>query len=413
MKMFNLSERQMFLFALIVALGVLFIILSFVDIEVPGVFTKDLKVYAEEIVETCKNSSYRPSCYDEEIPKVMDHLSFEEAFEVTRIVQEMDASYWYCHVLGHNLSAKEASKDLSKWTEVIGRCPLGMCSNGCIHGTFQERFRDVEELTDEQVLGIIPQLKTICEDSENRKFTGLERASCYHALGHLTMYITAADSVRASNVCDIVLANGIEDFDNVCYDGVFMQIFQPLEPEDFALIDGIAPETKEEAMAMCDRFEGTKRASCHRESWPLFEEEIRDPEGIVEFCSRGLTERMEQICYNGVFYVLAPKFDFDVESISSLCEGLPNVRKGQCYGNSASRMIETDYRLQESAVALCDKAQDVSYKEKCYQELLLYSTYNFHVDSPEFSRFCNLMPGEWKMKCLNKEGYSVRLYSEE
>ena len=411
--MLTFSERQMFLGALIIALSVLIGALAFFDVHTPEILKKNLRAYAEEVVEECKESVYKPTCYDEEIPKVMDVLTFEEAFEVTRIVQEIDSDYWYCHVLGHNLSAIEASKDLSKWTEVIGRCPLGMCSNGCIHGTFQERFRDAEVLNEEEVTEIIPQLKTICEDSESRTFTGLERASCYHALGHLTMYITAADPVRASTICDRIIANGRESFDNVCYDGVFMQIFQPLEPEDFALIDGIAPETQEETKALCDTFEGNKRASCHRESWPMFEEEIQTPEGIVEFCSRNLTKRQEQICYNGVFYILSPRFDFDTEKIAPFCEQLPNEWKGQCYGNSASRMIETDYRLQEGAMALCNRAEEAGFGQACYTEMLLYSTYNFHTDSPEFERFCELFPDEWERRCLNKEGYSIRLYADE
>lgn len=395
---------------LFVGLGVLLLFSSY--FEVPNVFGKNLESYAEEIIEACEDSSYKPSCYDEEIPKLMDYISFEDAFEVTRIVQEKDESYWYCHVLGHNLSAREASKDLSKWTEVIGRSPSGICSNGAIHGAFQERFRDAEELNEEEVTAILPELRTICEDSEVKTFTGLERASCYHAMGHLTMYITGADSERAVNICDDVLANGRQSFDNVCYDGVYMQIFQPLEPEDFALIEGKAPETQAGAIQMCDKFDGQKRASCHRESWPMFEDEIKTPDGLVEFCSRNLSKRMEQICYNGIFYVLTPRFDFDEEKISALCEGLPDEPRVQCYGNSASRMIETDYRLQEKAVSLCEKADEFGAGEKCFNELLLYSTYNFHIDSPEFFEFCSIMPEPWQSKCLNKEGYNVQLYED-
>jgi hypothetical protein len=410
----QISDRQVFLVALVIALGVIVSAASFTDISVPmpQLFGKSLEAYADGVMDICKDKNYKPSCYDEEIPKLMDTISFEEAFEVTRIVQSLDDSYWYCHVLGHNLSARETSKDLSKWTEVIARTPSGVCSNGAIHGAFQERFRDAEELSDEEVIEILPELRTICEDSDAKVFTGLERASCYHAMGHLIMYITAADTVRAANICDDVTANGREDHHDVCYDGVYMQIFQPLEPEDFALIEGKAPETQEEARQMCDKFDGQKRASCHRESWPMFEEEIKTPEGLTSFCSRNLTKRMEQICYNGMFYVLTPRLDFDEEKISALCEGLSGEPQTQCYGNSASRMIETDYRLQEKAISLCQKAEKYGAGEQCFRELLLYSTYNFHVDSPEFFEFCSIMPEPWKSKCLNKEGYNVKLYSD-
>ena len=117
---------------------------------------------AGAIMEICKDESYRPACYDNEIPKVMDRgISLEDSFKVTAIIQEKDSSYWYCHVLGHNVSAKEAAKDISKWNEVVARCPQGVCSNGCLHGAFQERFRG-EEVSEEVLEELIPEIKEIC-----------------------------------------------------------------------------------------------------------------------------------------------------------------------------------------------------------------------------------------------------------
>ncbi|MBX9765211.1 hypothetical protein K2X83_01060, partial [Patescibacteria group bacterium] len=103
---------------------------------------KNLERLAEKVIATCSKESYPPTCYDEEIPRLMDTgLSMEEAFQVTTVIQNKVSDYFYCHVLGHNLSAKETAKDPSKWTEVVARCPVGMCSNGCLHGAAQERFR--------------------------------------------------------------------------------------------------------------------------------------------------------------------------------------------------------------------------------------------------------------------------------
>ena len=96
---------------------------------------------AETIIATCAQESYAPSCYDKEIPKLMDEgYSMEQAFAVTQVARK-DPSYQYCHVLGHYLAAKETQKDPENWKDVIARIPLGMCSNGAIHGAFQERFR--------------------------------------------------------------------------------------------------------------------------------------------------------------------------------------------------------------------------------------------------------------------------------
>lgn len=369
----------------------------------------NLAQYADEVVAACANEEYKPSCYDEEIPRLMDELTMEEAFAVTRIVQDRDQSYYYCHVLGHNISAREASKDLSQWTDVIGRCPLGMCSNGCLHGTFQERFRDAEELSREKVQDTLPQLRSICEDSDSRTFTGLERASCFHALGHLSMYITAADITRATDLCDAMTAQGRLGFRDVCYDGAFMQIFQPLEPEDFALIEDIEPQTPQEATRFCEQFTGSRYSSCHRESWPHFREELEaSAQGIVDFCTRARTPMNEDRCYLGMLYVLTPNLDFDVERVANYCSGMPDERKGICFGSAASRFVETDYRLAEDASALCARGTEYGAGDACYRELLFYSTYNYHPGSAEFVQLCEALPGEWQERCMNEEGYNVR-----
>jgi len=245
-----------------------------------------LEQHANTAVALCQKDKDRPSCYDKEVPKLTGSLSMEDAFRVTWHVQEKDSEYQYCHVLGHELSAREVRKDPTKWKEVITRCPSGMCSNGCLHGGFQERFR-AETFTEEEIEEVTQELVDACEAREQWQPTGLEQASCYHALGHLTMYITDANTEQASTICDVISKKPDgRDFRQLCYDGVFMQIFQPLEPEDFALIEGKVP-TKEEVTAFCA--EGNthmQEASCLNESWPLFYQDIVNPKNLVPFCEK-------------------------------------------------------------------------------------------------------------------------------
>ncbi|MBL4644796.1 MAG: hypothetical protein JKX80_02935 [Candidatus Pacebacteria bacterium] len=365
---------------------------------------------AAKVIEVCKDESYKPACYDTEIPKVMDRgFSFEDAFKVTALIQNQDSSYWYCHVLGHNLSAKEAAKDVSKWTEVVARAPNGMCSNGSLHGAFQERFRG-EYVSEEQLEELIPEIKSICEvKAGNRDFTGLEQASCYHALGHLSMYITNADAPESIQLCDRVSIEGEKDFSSLCYDGAFMQIFQPLEPEDIALVQDIEPKTQEESVAFCSQFEGKKRASCLTESWPLFIDDIDDDPRLVEnFCSSDFEGFNKTRCLSAIFYVSAARTNFDTENITQMCSVLSGDIKAQCFANSASRFLETDYRLAQKAVNICDSAGKEGVGETCFQELLFYSGYNYHVGSEPFLRLCNALPSPWKESCLNTGKSPVR-----
>jgi len=361
--------------------------------------TTTLAQYANQVLAKCEESSYKQSCYEGEIPKLMDKISMEDAFKVTEIVQSKDTSYAFCHVLGHNLSAREVKKDPSKWKEIVTRCPSGVCSNGCIHGGFQERFRS-EFLTPQQLEDIKPDLLDLCEPRGNWNPTGLEQGSCYHAVGHLLMYMTNADLVKSTNICEeIARKSKGGDYSQVCFDGAFMQIFQPLEPEDFALVKGKQLK-KEDVYSFCEAFTGQKRGSCMSESWPLFRDEIMTPDGLTKFCSKTITQEVDR-CFLSLFYVLPVQFNFDMEKMRNFCTELPNERKAQCFANIASRLIETDYRNIEKSVDLCKNAAPYDPEGKCFQELLLYSTYDFHKDSQEFYRLCNALPNDWKKKCLS------------
>jgi hypothetical protein len=359
-----------------------------------------LETYAERIIATCSTDEYPPACYDKEIPKLMDAgLTMEDGFAVTSLIQNKVQGYYFCHVLGHELASKETAKDPTKWTEVIARCPVGQCSNGCLHGAAQERFRN-DTLTPEQVTSVEPELSMTCESNGTRNYTGLEQGSCYHSLGHLSMYITGGDIRASVAVCDVIAKHGERDDRTLCYDGAFMQIFQPLEPEDFGLVRNIAPTTQGAAEKFCDTFTGAPRAACHEESWPLYRDSLQTSNGVVHFCSLVDTGSREK-CYNGVFYILTALFNFDLSKIRPLCEGLPVDVKGQCFANAASRAIETDYRLAPKAMEICRAADTSGVGNRCYEELLFYSTYNYHVGSAQFNDFCKQFPTQWVDACMS------------
>ncbi|MBI3379905.1 hypothetical protein HY029_04075, partial [Candidatus Gottesmanbacteria bacterium] len=352
----------------------------------------------------CEKSIYHPSCFDVEIPKLMDsptNLSMEESFAVTKIIQDKDTSYQYCHVLGHNLSAKETKKDPSKWKEVITRCPNGLCSNGCIHGSFQERFRS-DSLPDEKIVQIKPDLMDVCEAKGDWHPTRLEQASCYHALGHLTMYMTKANIPISLNLCqEIAKRDDGRDYAKVCFDGVFMQIFQPLEPEDFSLVAGKQPK-KDTLLSFCDEYKGIHRGSCISESWPLFFQELKDPSGVVKFCAmEELTE--QDRCYDGIIYVMTAQQNFDEKKMSSYCAGLPQKRRGGCFGSVVSRFIETDYRNISKAVNFCKESLKFDTAGKCYDALVKQSSFDFNIGSSQLSELCNNLPEPWKSKCFGNK----------
>ena len=359
----------------------------------------DLHAIAEQAIDFCKNDAYRPSCYDKEIPKLTESISMEDAFEVTRIVQEQDEGYWYCHVLGHDLSARETAKDLNAWKSVVARCPSGMCSNGCLHGAFQERFR-TDALPELSVSELKPELIGICDAHDGWSPTGLERGTCAHALGHLTMYITKANIEKATTLCDeLELRKEGSDLAQLCYDGAFMQIFQPLDPEDFALIKG-KEVSKENHHRFCAQFKDQKQGACWSEGWPLHLAEIKRPAGLVAFCGEMKSNAREyERCFKALFYVVTAQFNFDEKKIINFCSGLPKEHQGTCFANAASRLIETDWRLVDRSVDICNSAAVFGVEKACYDELLFYSQYNFKVGTQELSNLCEKLPDGWKQRC--------------
>ena len=360
----------------------------------------DIRALAAEVVTTCADAPYKPTCYEEKVPRLMSTLSMEEAFKVTSIVQEIDPTYKYCHVLGHKLSANETAKDPDKWQQVIQRCPSGVCSNGCIHGAFQERFRK-ESLSIEEVESYAPQFMSVCEKRDGFDPTKLERATCYHALGHLLMYVTSADIDQSVRFCDEYVGKPQnESLGQICYDGAFMQIYQPLEPDDFALIEG-KEISKEELKPFCDRFKGKVRGSCWSEGWPLYKSEIMAPNGVENFCSYlPATERAR--CFEGVVYVMISQLSFDIDKIEDFCGSMSVSHRSNCFASAASRFIETDYKNAGAAVGICEISKKYEGDDKCYEELIKYSTYNFHPKSEAFKTYCSTMPEPWMAKCFTR-----------
>lgn len=360
----------------------------------------DLGVMAADVVEKCADAPYKPTCYEEKIPRLMDRITMEDAFAVAKEVQELDRSYGYCHVLGHKLAANETAKDPDQWQQVIQRCPSGVCSNGCIHGAFQERFRK-ESLSKEEIEKYAPQFRAVCEKREGFDPTSLERATCYHALGHLLMYITSADIDQSLYFCDEYVGKPHNaSLGQVCYDGAFMQIYQPLEPDDFALIAGKEID-RSQMRPFCDRFSGKAKGSCWSEGWPLYKEEISSPNGVEKFCSY-LPEAERGRCFEGVVYVMVSQLSFDSNKVESFCGSMSSTSRSDCFAKAASRFIENDYRNAATAVALCEVSKKYDSEDECYAELLKYSTYNFHAKSAAFDAYCSAMPEPWRKRCFER-----------
>lgn len=383
-----------FKFILIIAVGLLgFFIISKLPSRVP-----ELTVLAERVIQKCQAADPKSVCYETEIPKLMKIISMEDAFKVTLLVQQKDSDFPYCHVLGHKLASIETKKDPSKWKDVIARCPSGVCSNGCVHGAFQEKYRD-SVLTGASFAEAKAEFQNLCEKSSTFTPTGLEQGSCYHALGHLLMYITGGSIDKSLSACDEVAKKPDgRDFTNVCYDGAFMQIFQPLDVDDKSLIKNINVN-KENVWDFCKQFPVQKLNQCWQESWPLFLKEISTSKGLLDYCSK-VGPAMSK-CVNNTLYLMPIQFRFNFNAINKYCSELPMPYQDMCYAMTASRLMEIDKTNIDKVINYCSSLpkQNVA---GCFDQVVKDSAFDFNPGSPEFNKLCSGLPEPWKEKCVAK-----------
>lgn len=366
--------------------------------------TRPVGEYAEQVIQECASAPSREACYDKAIPRLMDTITMEQAFEVTREVQKQDSSYVYCHVLGHNVSSQETKKDPSKWLDVIARCPTTMCNNGCMHGAMMQRFQS-ESLSDSEIEAVIPDIANACEPRGSWHPREVERSMCYHGLGHLFMYITRADLNKSSSLCERVgKKDDGRNYVQTCTQGVFMQIFQPLEAEDFALVEGKTPK-KEQVTTFCASFSGERRVACHNESWMLFREEIERPEGTTAFCSFSQDPVDQSKCYGTALSYLTVLFAIDQRNISKLehfCNGLANEHRGECFGFAAARLVQVDPHLTSMALDVCNRASATGHADACFKSLADFGMQSFLPGSSELRSYCDGLPDKWQSVCLQK-----------
>src|SRR5690606_21493695 len=136
--------------------------------------------------------------------------------------------------------------------------------------------------------------------------------------------------------------------DRLCDEGVYMQLFQPLEPEDFALIDNLPEKpTKENIVEFCGEYGSEdEKAACWREGWPTYREELETAEGIVDFCSNGPSYNDEGRCYTTVLTINARFALNRPEFMAGLCTGIPSRYQEECFEIGSTAIIEenrTDY----------------------------------------------------------------------
>ncbi len=382
-----------------VLLSALLYQLVFKTIPIPLV--ESTEEVAKRMVEACRNADLRSFCYETEVPKLVDTMSTYDIFNVIRTIRRFDEGYVFCHVLAHELGAHEVSLDPDNWINVLAKGPTdGLCSNGFAHGAIVTRFSE-GALLPEVMANIIPDLKIVCESRAGWNPTSLHKAMCYHGLGHVLVHMTVADVPKALANCDVIAQNDQGDYRRLCHEGVYMQLFQPLEPEDQALIDRLPYQPQADTVwQFCTDFSDNQDDfnACWREAWTFFDLTTRA--GIEAYCHQQSPGAGRKSCYVTVYTINGRQNLGNPEKIVFVCNQLAENRQGRCLAHAANAFLEEDPELVPNGVALCAKGSTESVRDECYDFLSTVAVYNFHPQSAPHRRLCELLPPAWHNACL-------------
>ena len=358
---------------------------------------------AHGFVELCASARNKSLCYEREVLPLLSIVSVEDVFNIIREIRRLDSEYQFCHVLAHKLGEAVVAEDPEHWMEAIPlNPPDGLCSNGFIHGVIGGRFR-TEVLDDETLEKLIPDFSRACEPRKGWQPSSLDQAICYHGIGHLYMFVTDADIPKALSLCERT-ARGSDperDFRRVCREGVFMQIYQPLEPDDFLLIDRmpLKPSTTT-VRQFCARYERDKyEGACLHESWPYFRKEILDGSGIERFCSGQPNLAEDTACYESAFSILGRLSLGKLERAAAACSVVPEERRSMCYERVALAILEEDRSESRRAISFCNDAP-TPLQPKCLEFLARIARFNYVPGTPQHRIFCSALPIDFRRGCL-------------
>ncbi len=361
-------------------------------------FSPPSSAQAAAIVAECADQE-RSKCYERVVPALFPSMSLPHIFDIIREIRRLDSSYQFCHVLAHKLGEQVVAEDPEKWIDVISLNPSGsLCSNGFIHGVIVGRFRN-DVLDDVTLEKTISDFARACEPRTDWQPSGLDQAICYHGMGHLFMFITNANISKSLNVCAQIASSPTGNFMRVCREGVFMQIYQPLEPDDFALVE-LLPEkpTIDNYRRLCAAYDNNEdEGACLREAWPFFREEILQGDVDV-FCSEQPNATETDRCYESATTIIGRQSLGNADRAADACLKVPTQFRSMCFITVAQALLEEDRTQGAAAVAFCNRAPEPTSNE-CVMTLASRAQWIFPEKSPEREQFCKALPSEYRAYC--------------
>jgi hypothetical protein len=193
---------------------------------------------------------------------------------------------------------------------------------------------------------------------------------------------------------------------SACSEGVFMIIYQPLGPDQEALVDGLAPSL-EEVDSFCSSYSGVALRSCHNEAFPTLQGKILDQKYVDDFCSYSNDPDTQYTCFETLYMTAAQIYldENNEESMSEYVEYCSQATANKiedCINQGAVKVLQQDLSLLNKAIDICSAAKRLGLEDSCMYNISVYFPNTYFVN--KFSvreEYCANLPDVWREKCLD------------
>lgn len=231
----------------------------------------------ERLIVACSNKESGEldfSCFRSKITPLVTKDALPEIMRSLNALYLRPEGLSSCHNPAHIVGEVAADKGLS--LSEIGEICNKSCGYGCEHGAFIQELRKEGNL--------LAALSSSCKPSE-----GVDKASCYHIVGHGLAEVFQNDISEAFEVC-----NGFPGWQINCGDGVLMEYLQGSPNTKLA---GTSFESEEGLLSFCQSLPEPHKTSCFNQAGFYAYSLVRDKKSEAEICQKVPKEQARSCIY--------------------------------------------------------------------------------------------------------------------
>ncbi len=322
---------------------------------------------AKQMLRECQSKkAEKESCYIDKFTELTKKNLLEYSLKVFSSMREADSSANGCHFIAHVIATTEVRKNPAKWEDVLGKIPSDDCTGGFIMGVMEGH-----KLSDKNFTFDADSLSFICSKMVEKTGGVSDDQTCAHTMGHLLLVEKEGDVSSAILVCDKVN----KEYQYECAAGVFMENLYRRNLFDHGVGESFAwnKETLLVQEKLCSSYGDLSAKACWRELSHMYVVLEKEPQKILQSCSKAGAENFQDACYLHAVGVMTL-----LSSSSTSLEGFcvpysDNAAKlSSCVDAVAGALLDSSSKLARKAAEFCRKYKGISSPNCQKADLMVY-----------------------------------------